>query len=90
MSLSIFYNKRVKISPVSSIDTWEDHPETLVWNTGSPYPVEVKTCLSMAADGDELEYIKATFVNVPHCHAWTVWEGDMAQFIHVNLKHLTK
>lgn len=90
MALSIIYLKKIKTSESAAIYSWHEAPVTEVWNTGSPYPAEVKKVDSIIADGNELEFIKLCFKNLPSCHAFTVWEGEMANFIHQNLKHLTK
>lgn len=39
------------------------------------------------ADGNELEYLKRCFVNLPYCHAYTVWSGEWALFVANNFPH---
>lgn len=39
----------------------------------------------LQADGDELEYIKKRFHNLPFAESICLWRGEMAQFILDNL-----
>ena len=48
--------------------------------------VALKHIEAIQADGDELEYIRARFENLPVSHGICVWRGEMAKFIWENLR----
>lgn len=62
--------------------------ETRKWHLGEPTEDLTKNGMVTAiqADGDELEYIRGHFSNVPMANASVVtWTGEMAMFIVANL-----
>ena len=67
---------------------------THTWHTGCPVPPEydgkAEVC-KLQADGDELDFILYSFVNIPHpvnSQKVVKWHGDMARFIVDNLRGL--
>lgn len=58
------------------------------WHVGDRAPnLSPDVVMEIQADGDELEYIKRNFTNVPFHNSRRVmyWFGEMAQFIFANL-----
>jgi hypothetical protein len=60
------------------------------WHVGDPSPegyISVSDVAEVGADGHELEYITAKFVNLPvrSGKRLVTWYGDMAKFIVGNL-----
>ena len=60
------------------------------WEAGGSYPQHINKALSIFADESELSYIIANFDNIPYKYNSCVWTGEMADFIHNNLKQITK
>ena len=40
---------------------------------------------AIQASGDELDYIKTRFANIPTAHGYCTWRGEVAKFIYENL-----
>lgn len=55
------------------------------WHVPANKPHRDMLIKKLWAEGDELEYIRTRFDNVPIAHSWCVWHGEMAQFIYDNL-----
>jgi hypothetical protein len=70
----------------------EVYTEHTWWNNPrKPYDCEANEIIWLQADGKELEYIKMYFSNLPIvCPGTCIWKGEIANFIHINLKHLTQ
>lgn len=90
MALTVGYNKREKASAAPMVDMWESIPMGYNWDISRPYECEAKKVEFISADGPELEAIQLKFKNLPIVEGFCIWEGEMANFIHANLKHLTK
>lgn len=90
MALTVGFNKREKIVPSALCEMYESIPVVYTWNVQNKYDCFATTVEYISADGDELAYIERWFKNLPICPEFSVWEGEMANFIHANLKHLTK
>jgi hypothetical protein len=78
--LSVFYN----------INGDQHSPkESVQWYIGDKFKPTIPGAMQIIrvyADGDELEYIKARFDNIPIVNdTRIVWKGDTAQFIYDNL-----
>jgi hypothetical protein len=57
----------------------------ITWNIPNEKPFDSTTIEWLQADGDELEYVKRRFDNIPYSHGICHWHGEMAQFIYNNL-----
>lgn len=57
------------------------------WYVGEENPCVWEIVDTVQADGDELEYLRRTFENLPFSNRSRVqtWRGDFAQFIADNL-----
>ena len=89
MALSIYHESTQVTESPATMFLYSTELKDEVWNLGKDFPVCGKI-RQIAADGDELAFIKQNFSNVPWCTDFTVWDGPMAQFIYNNLKHLLK
>lgn len=81
-----------------SLDVWNGREWTKFYTNGmskiSDIPklrttspeLTVEMVNIIQADGDELEYIKQRFANIPIAHGICIWRGDMAKFIWENLE----
>ena len=59
-----------------------------MWHVGEKYVFGIFAdyVIEIQADGDELEYIKNNFTNIPYSNKRVVnWKGDIAKFIVRNL-----
>lgn len=58
----------------------------IVWNLGRDKPEVYSDRIEyLQADGDELDFIKTRFQNLPISHRICIWKGGIAQFIYDNL-----
>ncbi len=76
--------------------TWKLKEPKPTYNRGSISGYEFPDVRSLAADGDELSYIRFRFSSIPISNptiyegSWfdsklVIWRGEMAQFIYDNL-----
>lgn len=90
---------KLNIKTEIGVERWSSKivAESTTWHTGEPLPIKkwvghtkdglFEGCTYLQADGDELDYIRSKFDNLPIAqHRETVvWTGDLADFIFRNL-----
>ena len=72
----------------ATVETETINGTIIGWHVGETKPREQaeRICKSIQASGDELDYIRRGFDNIPMSHKRVViWKGEIAQFIYDNL-----